>query len=269
MNVSDEADPLLRSGEIITEIVDRVLVIRLNRPDKLNAMTRAMLNELGEIFTLAGQDPRIRSMVLTGTGKGFCAGADVGGLKASAEQDLDERLAARPRFTPRMVGLWKPTICAVNGVCAGAGLHFVSDLDIVICSENAAFTDTHVNVGQITAMEPIGLARRMPLGSVLRMVILGKAERLTPQQALEAHLVSEILPADALMDRAMELARIAASVSPAAVQGSLKAVWGSFDMPLEDAHTMGFEEVMRHRNHPDAAEGPAAFLEKREPRWQD
>jgi enoyl-CoA hydratase/carnithine racemase len=156
----------------------------------------------------------------------------------------------------------------VNGVCAGAGLHFVADSDIVIASSAASFVDTHVNVGQVTALEPIGLMRRMALGDVLRMVILGKAERLTAVQAKDARMISEVLEPDQLMPRAMELARIAAAVSPAAVKTSLKAIWHSLDMTLSQSYEVGYDMLIRYRSHPDASEGPRAFLEKREPNWK-
>lgn len=255
-------------GTLLLERVGSVLKIVLNRPERLNALTRSMLIGLGEVFDAAGQDPDVRAIVITGAGRGFCAGADAGGLKDSATQSLDKRLAYRPRFTPRHCGVYKPTICAVNGICAGAGLHFVADCDIVIAAESAQFTDTHVNVGQVTALEPIGLSRRMPLGAVLRLVILGKAERLDAQEAMRVHMVSEVVADAAIEARALELAHIAASVSPAAVQESLRAVWESFEPGLSEAYDAGLNAVMRHRDHPDAAEGPAAFLEKREPRWQ-
>jgi enoyl-CoA hydratase/carnithine racemase len=260
---------LSRNGDIEAWLEDGILSVRLNRPDRLNALTRPMLAELGDIFDEAGHSRDVRVIVLTGAGRGFCSGADAQSLASSAQQSVEERLSVRPRFTPRMCGIWKPSICAVNGICAGAGLHFVSDMDIVIASEAAAFTDTHVNVGQVTALEPIGLARRLPLGAVLRLVTLGKAERLSAQKALELQLVSEVLPDDQLMDRAYALAKIVASVSPAAVQTSLKAVWESFEMPLSQAYDQGYEAVMRHRDHADAREGPAAFLEKRAPVWSD
>lgn len=261
-------DWFAREGEICVALDDAgVLTIRLNRPERLNALTRPMLRELGSIFARAGDAPDVRVILFTGEGRAFCSGADAQSLAASAEQSVEERLAEHPRFTPRQVGIWKPSICAVNGICAGAGLHFVADCDIVIASEKASFTDTHVNVGQVTALEPIGLARRMPLGAVLRLVTLGKAERLSAEKARELHLVSEVVAHDDLMARARELAAIIAGVSPAAVQRSLQAVWQSFEMPLSQAYDIGYDMVMRHRDHPDAKEGPAAFLSKREPVW--
>src|SRR5690606_24862383 len=137
-------------------------------------------------------DKSIRVIVMTGAGDAFCAGADVGHVKSIAGLADDED-RPMPRFTARHLNIYKPTICAVNGMCASAGLHFVADSDIVIASERAKFTDTHVNVGQVTAIEPIALARRAPMSAVLRMMILGRAERLDAQQALAANLVSEVV----------------------------------------------------------------------------
>ena len=254
-------------GTLGVERDGAIMVITLLRPDRLNALTPAMLAGLGALFDAAATDPEVRVVVVTGEGRAFCAGADASSLAASATRTLEERLAYRPRFTPRHCELYKPTICAVNGVCAGAGLHFVADCDIVIAGASATFTDTHVNVGQVTALEPIGLARRVPLGAVLRMVVLGRHERLDANAALRVHMVSEVVEDARLRERALELARVAAGVSPAAVQASLKAVWQSFEPALSQAYDMGLDAVMRHRSHPDATEGPAAFLAKRAPQW--
>ena len=245
-----------------------VLQITLNRPAKRNALTSEMLFGLGRILTAAGTNTAVRVIVISGAGDAFCAGADVAGLKLSAETPLEQRLQYDPRFTPRQCGIYKPSICAVNGVCAGAGLHFVADCDIVIASERATFTDTHVNVGQVTALEPMALARRMPFDRVLRMVILGKAERLTARQALDAHMVSEVLPHDQLQTRALQLAALACNGSPTAIETSLRLLWESVGPQAEELHRRGMDALMRHRDHPDASEGPRAFLEKRDPVWK-
>lgn len=244
-----------------------VLKLTLNRPERLNALNRPMQLMLEAAFREAESDADIRAVLITGAGRAFCSGADMEGLAAGAKGETDPAKIDLPKFTMRMAKVFKPTICAVNGVCAGAGLHFVADSDIVIASPNASFVDTHVNVGQVTALEPIGLMQRMSLSAVLRMVILGKAERLSAEQALTAELISEIVPAESLEARAMALAEIAASVSPAAVQRSLRAVWEALDLPLGAAYANGFDILIRHRSHPDASEGARAFIEKRAPRW--
>lgn len=246
-----------------------ILIITLNRPETLNALNRPMQARLQALFEEAATDSSIRAVVITGTGRAFCSGADVGHLGKQASLPMDQQLVKPPLFTARQNKLYKPVICAVNGVCAGAGLHFISDSDIVIASENAIFTDTHVNVGQVSALEPIGLMQRMPMTRVLRMVILGKAERLTAAQALDAELVSEVVAPEALMDRALELARLACAGSPAAMQVSLKLIWESLNLALDEAMERSFEQLVRYREHPDASEGPAAFKQKRDPKWSE
>jgi len=252
---------------LLVERKGSILLLTLNRPDQLNALHRPMQNALEACYASAASDPEIRAIVITGAGRAFCSGADVGGLKTAAETTSDPTEVQVPKFTNRMAGIFVPTIVAVNGVCAGAGLHFVADGDIVIASDRASFVDTHVNVGQVTALEPIGLLRKVSLSTVLRMVVLGKAERLNAQQALAAGLVSEVVSSEGLLHRALELASIVAEGSPAAIEGSLRAVWESYELPLSRAYSNGFEILIRHRAHPDASEGPAAFLEKRAPIW--
>jgi enoyl-CoA hydratase/carnithine racemase len=258
---------LKSSGHIRFEREGHLAIIGLARPQRRNALSAGMLSDLGEAFLECGQNPDIRAIVMLADGDSFCVGGDLDMLRDLAAVPTEQQLVPAPRFTARQVGIFKPTVCAINGMCAGAGLHFVADSDIVIASEKALFTDTHVNVGQVTALEPIGLARRIPLGWVLRMVILGKAERLSAQDAYRLGMVTEITTPDGLVPRAIELAQIAARVSPQALQQSLKAIWRSLELPLAEAYRRGYEDLVRHRAHPDALEGPGAFLEKREPRW--
>lgn len=253
---------------LIVEREGHVLKLTLNRPDRLNALNRPLQYALEAQYHEAAADPSVRVIVITGAGRAFCSGADVGGLKEAAETTSDPAQVQVPKFTNRMAGIYKPTIVAINGVCAGAGLHFVADGDIVIASDAASFVDSHVNVGQVTALEPIGLLRKMNETAVLRMVLLGKAGRLDAQQALAAGAVSEVVSPDKLIVRAMELAEIISAVSPAAVEGSLRAICESYERPLAQAYANGFDILIRHRSHPDAVEGPAAFLEKRPPVWK-
>lgn len=254
---------------LLIEQIGPVLKLTLNRPAQLNALNRSMQIDLEAAFRQVASDPAIRSVLITGAGRAFCSGADVAALEQGAQNETDPAKVCLPKFTMRMAKVYKPTICAVNGVCAGAGLHFVADSDIVIASTEASFVDTHVNVGQVTALEPIGLMQRMSLTAVLRMVVLGKAERLNAQQALATEMISEVVEPEALQDRALALANIAASVSSAAVQRSLRAIWESLELPLERAYVNGLDILIRHRSHPDALEGPRAFIEKRPPIWSD
>jgi enoyl-CoA hydratase/carnithine racemase len=274
-----EASGLIRRwtlSEVGDDVVDdqlkverfgHVAVLTLNAPERLNALNQGIIQALAETWTSLDADSAIRAVVVTGAGRGFCSGAHVGGLANAASLSAKEQPATYPRFTARHLKFYKPVITAVNGVCAGAGLHFVADSDIVIAGSSARFVDTHTDVGQVTALEPIGLIRRIPLEHVLRMVILGRAGSIDAAEALRISLVSEVVPDSELMHRAMQLAETAASVSPATVQASLRAIWESFECPLSEAYDRGYEIIRAHRDHPDALEGVLAFSERRKPVW--
>jgi enoyl-CoA hydratase/carnithine racemase len=224
---------------------------------------------LRAIWQDVGADPEIRVAIVTGAGeRHFCTGADV---EALAERGTvaagSGRLADELFYTARHNRVPKPVICAVNGLTAAAGLHFVVDADIVVASRVAAFTDTHVNVGMVGAIENIGLLLRLPLGAALRMTLVGRDYRMAAQRAYELGLVDEIAEPEDLMELAMSLADSIAANSPTAVSLSQQAIWGSLELPYEEALERAWEMVKAHRGHPDAAEGPRAFVEKRPPRW--
>jgi enoyl-CoA hydratase/carnithine racemase len=253
--------------ELLIERKGHVAVLTLNAPERLNALSPQMFEALATTWDELDADRAIRVVVLTGAGRGFCSGAHAGGLATAASRSLEEQPASYPRFTARHLGFYKPVITAVNGVCAGAGLHFVADSDLVLAGASARFVDTHVDVGQVTALEPIGLLRRMSLEHVLHMVVLGRAGGFDATEAVRVGLASEVVPDEDLLARALELADVAASVSPATVQASLRAIWESFDLPLSEAWDRGYELIRAHRAHPDALEGVVAFGERRQPRW--
>jgi enoyl-CoA hydratase/carnithine racemase len=172
------------------------------------------------------------------------------------------------RQTPLHCGVWLPVIAAVNGACAGGGLHFVTDADVVVASTAASFADTHTTVGQVAALEPICLLPRIGLGNVMRMVALGRKGRIGAADALRISLVDEVVEPGALLGRAVELAEIAARGSPTAFEASKRAIRGALERPMAEALQNGWELLLAHRQHPDCLEGPAAFVERREARWQ-
>ena len=259
-------------AEVVYEKHGHVATIRLNRPERFNALNADVFSALTRAWQDFDHDPEMRVAVFTGTGRAFCAGADMVSRAERADTSDtsgDERGQRRvmPTFTARHCKVYKPVITAVNGVCAGAGLHFVVDCEIVIAGASATFTDPHANVGQVTALEPIGLSRRIPLGAVLRMVSMGRAERMSAQRAYELGLVSEVVPDDDLKKRAMEIADVVAGVSPDTLRTSLQTIWDSLDTGLDAALEVGWERIQDHYGHPDSSEGPRAFVEKRTPNW--
>ena len=135
-------------------------------------------------------------------------------------------------------------------------------------SENAAFMDSHVNVGMVGALENIGLARRLPLGSALRMTLLGRDYRMPARRAYELGLVDELVPTPGeARDAAEAMARSLLKNSPQAMALSKRAVWGALEHGYSDAMEGGWSLLRSHWQHPDFIEGPRAFGEKREPRW--
>jgi len=243
------------------------------RPDAGNSMNARMLDELEQAWGELDADPSVRVIVNTGEGRTFQTGVDViqmsGDPEAMREQSRRTR-RAELRLTAWHNQVWKPVIAAVNGVCAGGGLHFVADADIVIAASSATFLDPHVSVGQATAYEAIGLMRKMPVEAVMRMAFVGRHERMSAQRAYELGMVSEVVdPPERLSEVAQELAEKIARNSPAAMAATKRALWGALETGLTDACRAGAAELVSMWGHPDQTEGPLAFTEKRDPEWAE
>ena len=257
---------------IIYEVADHIATITLNRPHRVNAFDSVMLVEMEDVWGRVDTDPLVRVAVVVGAGdRGFCTGAD---LKEYAEagpgagKPLAERWSdGGMRLTSAQCKVRKPVIAAIHGLCAGGGLHFAADSDIVICADDAVFVDPHTHNGQVSAIETIGLAAKMPFGEVLRLVLTGGGYRIDARRAHELGLVSEVVPRDELLDAALEIARQVAACSPATNMASKEALWTGLELGLQDAYEHGWRLLVDHHTHPDSMEGARAFAEKREPRW--
>lgn len=249
---------------------DRLAYITLDRPERGNALTAAMVPVFRAIWEDVRTDPEVRCVIVTGAGdRHFCTGADVDAVaEAGAVAAGDGPLNEEVFWTARQNRVWKPVVCAVNGTCASSGLHYVVDADVVVASTKASFLDTHVNVGMVGALENIGLAKRMPLGTALRMTLQGKDFRLKADRAHQLGLVDELVEPGDLLATAESIARSIASHSPHAVSLSQQAIWGSLETGYQQALEHGWRLLQLHWSHPDFTEGPRAFSERREPQWQ-
>jgi enoyl-CoA hydratase/carnithine racemase len=252
------------------EVTDGVAVVTLNRPASLNALDAETHALLAQTWVEIKARPGIRALVFTGNGRGFCVGMDLKYVGERGEfRKTDPNAVGLHTMTPLGNDIWLPTIVAVNGVCAGGGLHFVADADIVVASTAATFTDPHVTYGQVAALEPIGLIPRIGLGNSLRLALLGRAGRFDAAEALRISLVDEVVEPDELLPRALELATAVSQNSPAAVRKTKRVIWESLDVPMAEAMRQGWDAFRSHRNHPDALEGPRAFAERRRAVWSD
>src|SRR6202451_1890573 len=244
-----------------------------NRPDQLNAMNAAMRDEFALAWRELDDDPAVRVIVHTGEGRAFQTGVDVTEVAADGvgmERYRESLETFDLHFTAWHQQVWKPVITAVNGICAGGGFHWVADADIVIAAADAEFFDPHVSVGQVVAIEAIGLLRKLPAEAVMRMAFMGRYERMPAQRAYELGMVSQVVdPPDRLREAAQELGETIARNSPAAMAATKRALWGAFEMGLTEACRAGARELVGLWGHPDQQEGPRAFAEKRPPQWQE
>lgn len=218
---------------------DHVATITLNRPEQLNAFDRTMCEEMARAWHTVKLDESVHAVVLRAAGdRAFSAGLDIKTPYGQPEnvwnhEDPGEALS------PKWQKMWKPVVCAVQGMCTAGAFYFVNESDVVICSDDATFFDSHVSAGLVCALEPIGLMRRIGLGETLRIALMGNDERVGSDTALRIGLVSEVVPADRLWERAHEIAATIAAKPPSATQGSVKAIWESLDKPYRAALEQG------------------------------
>ena len=205
-----------------------------DRPESGNAIDAPMFTELEAAWRQLNSDREVQVIINTGNGTSFQTGLDLKqlandreALRASSRQTRDFTL----RMTSWHCGVSKPVIAAVNGVCAGGGLHFVADADLVISSDSATFLDPHVSVGQVSAFETIGLLKKAPMESVTRMALLGAHERLSAERARQLGIVSEVVPGAVLRKRATELATAIAEHEPTQLQAAKRMYWNALEVP--------------------------------------
>ncbi len=225
---------------VLFDVTDHVATITLNRPEKLNSFNNTMVDEFRALWAKIRVDDDIHVVVLRAAGeKAFCTGVDVAeGL------DLHENFWSQDDpgqgLSPRANKVWKPVIAAVHGMVAGGAFYWLNDVDFIVSADDATFFDPHVSYGMTSALEPIGLARRVPLGEVMRWALIGLDERMSAERAYAIGLVSELVPAADLWAHVDGLARKIAAKPTAAVQGTVKAVWETLDMDRDKAQAVGW-----------------------------
>lgn len=260
---------------ITYEVDGHTATITMNRPAALNALSPHMITELRAAYQRVEDDDTVWLMIVTGAGRAFCTGADVkeipGDGKVLNERpylSTYEQWEAPQEGTPPFRTMTKPVIVAVNGICCGAGLDWVTTGDIVIASDKATFFDPHVSIGLVAAREMVRLAKALPRSVALRMALMGKHERMTVQRAYELGLITEIVEHEQLLQRAHEIADTVNLNAPLAVRGTRLAIHKTLDLPLHEGEILA--ETFRERvtRTEDALEGPRAFVEKRTPNWQ-
>lgn len=272
------------SKETLYEVADRVATITLNRPEKLNAWTATMEQEVRSAVEEAERDEKVRVIVLTGAGRGFCAGADMSLLSAVASQGVDEDLArriqsggawqegTRPDFQRKFsyfLAVAKPVIAAINGPAVGLGFVIPLYCDLRWAAEDARFSTTFAQRGLIAEY---GIAWMLPriVGLSDALDLLFSARTITASEALDLRLVNRVFPkeGDGFGATVHEHAvRLASSVSPRSMGVIKRQVYTGIFQSLAESFDLSVVEMVASLRSADFKEGVAHFLEKRPPNF--
>lgn len=237
-----------------------VITVRLNRPEKLNAVTQTMSEELVRIVRAINEDPAIRAVVYTGTGRAFSAGSDIATLDAYA---TPWEFRNRRDYCDALRELRKPVIAAVNGYAFGGGLEASLTCDIRIAAENASFAAPEIKLGWIGG-GGVSALLASSIGASNAALMLMTGDPIDARRALAWGLVSEVVPGEELLPRAQEIATAIAARPPIAAETAKANLRAAANLPQEQA--IAYEREMQAITFAteDAAEGRAAFAERRD-----
>jgi enoyl-CoA hydratase/carnithine racemase len=251
---------------ISVTVADGIAVLTIDRPAKLNAMTLEMYQQLGRAFDEAGRDPEVAVVVLTGAGeRAFCVGADLGEsipALASGRFDISRWDAAHQKHST----LDKPVICAVNGLCMGAGFEIMLSTDLRVASDTATFALPETHLGVVPAGGTLTrLVRQVPYAVAMELMLLG--ETFDAARAERVGLVNRVVPAGDVLPAAYDLARRLITASGTALSVVKTSVRALADMPEDAAFHAEAAFGQQAFASQDAAEGLAAFAQRRPPRF--
>jgi len=261
-------------SDILFEKSGQIGIITLNRPDRLNAFTWTMGNEIREALLEADNDPDLRVTIMTGAGRGFCAGADLGGGDRTFDpstrpQPSAEQQAERPRSIVEFYfSLKKPVIVAYNGPAVGVGVTMTLPFDIRIAAESARLGIVFNRRGIVPEVaSPWILPRIVGISRAAELMYTGRI--LNAQEALEYGLVSRVVPDDELMPTARALAEeIAVNCAPVSVALTKRMLFQFLgETDVAEAERINHRYFAWTGSQPDAREGVVSFLEKRKPEW--
>jgi len=252
---------------VLYDVSEGVATVTLNDPEKRNRLSAELLAQLVEAIRRAGDDQEARAVVLTGAGKAFCAGADLGGFGSDApvihKHFGTDLFLEFFRLMPR---LGKPSLCAANGHVVAGGMGLALSCDLVIAKEGADFWTPEINIGAFPYMIMSIIYRNVPRKKVNEMILLG--ERLSAEEAVRYGLANKVV-AEAEFDGAVkDWAQKLASKSPVLMRLGHDAMYRQQDMALDDALEYLRSQLSLTFTTEDIAEGAQAFFEKREPKWK-
>lgn len=258
---------MTRIGEhLIEDRRDHIALLRIDRETALGALSRGMVGTLGEYLDRLAADESARVLILTGTGKGFIAGADIGEYHQVSQADFDSYQKLSRQVFSLLESLPQLTIAAVNGYALGGGFEVALCCDIVLAADRAKFGLPEVKLGLL----PGGggtqrLTRAAGIRFATEVVVTGRF--VNAEELMQRGIVSRIHPVGELIDKSVSLAEDVAANSPLAVAAAKRLIRSATETPLEDGLTAEQQALSRLFSTADAQEGISAFLEKRQPRF--
>lgn len=251
--------------DILVETHERVGLIRLNRPQALNALRAQLMDELFDALTAFDRDAGIGAVVITGNEKAFSAGADIKEMSGATPLEMMGRETSN-RFH-RIAAIRKPIIAAVSGHCLGGGCELALTCDLIVAAETARFGQPEINIGVIPGAGGTQRLTRM-VGKAIAMEMVLNDRRLTAQEALQHGLINRVAPVERYLEEALDLAGQIAARAPLAVQLGKEAINKSYEMTLAEGLALEQKYFYLLFSSEDQKEGMRAFVEKRKPNWQ-
>jgi enoyl-CoA hydratase len=252
---------------VLYEVSDGVATVTLNDPEKRNRLSAEMLDQLVAAIARARDDSDARAVVLTGAGKAFCAGADLGGFGSDAPTIAKHfGTDAFLEFFRLMPRLGKPSLCAANGHVVAGGVGLALSCDLVIAKEGADFWTPEINIGAFPYMIMSLIYRNVPRKKVNEMILLG--ERLSAADAVRYGLANRVVPEGEFDAAVADWAGRLAAKSPVLMRLGHDAMYRQQDMALDDALEYLRSQLSLTFTTEDIVEGAQAFFEKREPEWK-
>jgi enoyl-CoA hydratase len=249
---------------ILFEQQEQVAIVRLNRPEKRNALSREMIESLAEMFASVEKHPDLRAIILTGAGDAFCAGTDIGELTGLDNDQAREVSERGQSLCDQIENCGVPVIAAVNGIAAGGGCELALACHLRIAATGAQFSLPETKLGAIPAYGGTQrLAREIGEGRAVEMMLTGKT--MQAEEALELGLVTSVVPAGDLLGAAQALALQIARLAPLAIRACLEAVNRGTQLPLAEGLKLEAKLFASLFASEDVREGTSAFLEKRAP----
>lgn len=246
--------------------------LKMNAPERLNALSDEMLAALQSQIDSLRDDSSVKTVILSGAGKAFCAGHDIRQMTAGRSGPDKGRAYFEDLFsrcTSVMLGLQslpQPVIAQVHGIATAAGCQLVASCDLAIASEDCRFGVNGVNIGLFCSTPMVALSRNIPRKHAFEMLTTG--EFMSATRAAELGLINRAVPADQLEQETRQMAETLASKLGAAVKVGKEAYYQQLQMPIEQAYAYTSKVIVENLMQPDTIEGMAAFIEKRSPNWE-